>query len=480
MNVLLINTNRMKPPVAPIGLDYLADALDRAGHVPRLLDLCFADDVATAIARALVGYEPDAVGISIRNTDDCYLSSQRFFLPEIRDVVRQVRNRTRAPVVLGGVGYSVAPGAALDFCAADYGIAGPGEDAFCALLEALSIRTNPAAVPGLVRREGNRIRQNPPAGFSAEPASPIAGPRTRTWVDNARYFTEGGQAGIETKRGCAAGCIYCADPVAHGRHVRLRAPSDVVAELRALLAQGVDHFHTCDSEFNLPALHALAVCHAIVAAGLGNRLRWYAYCAPSPFDERIALEFLRAGCAGINFGVDHGSGTMLRRLGRHFTVADIERTANLCRRHRLPFMFDLLLGGPGETRETANETLRLMQRLEPDCVGLSVGVRVYAGTPLALEILGQGPIESNPNLHGSVTDNPDFLAPVFYLEHTLGPDFPQFVRDSVQGDPRFFLPEPSGANRNYNYNDNSTLVRAIAAGARGAYWDILRRLTRAT
>lgn len=42
MKILSVNSNRMKPAVAPIGLDYVADALIEAGHELRLLDLCFS------------------------------------------------------------------------------------------------------------------------------------------------------------------------------------------------------------------------------------------------------------------------------------------------------------------------------------------------------------------------------------------------------------------------------------------------------
>ena len=150
-----------------------------------------------------------------------------------------------------------------------------------------------------------------------------------------------------------------------------------------MLAQGIDHFHTCDSEFNLPAEHAREVCRAIIDAGLADRIRWYAYCAPKPFDDELAALFQRAGCAGINFGVDSGCDEMLRRLGRHFRTEDLASTAQSCRRHGIPFMFDLLLGGPGETRETLRQTIEFMRRIEPDCVGLAIGMRVYEGTPMA-------------------------------------------------------------------------------------------------
>lgn len=472
MKVLLVNPNRMKPAIAPIGLDYLADSLAAAGHVPRLLDLCFSEDLAADIRAAFGEFAPDVIGVTVRNTDDCYCSSQAFFLPEIRTIVHHLRVDSDAPIVLGGAGYAVAPEAVLEWCAADFGIAGEGEQALVALLAALGDRAGLARVPNLLYREHGVVRRNPSvaADLAALP------PRRRVLPDNALYFRRGGQAGFETKRGCPMRCVYCADPVSKGRTSRLLPPAAVVAELGALVAQGIDHFHTCDCEFNLPAGHAREVCRALIDAGLGDRIRWYAYCAPTPFDDELATLCKRAGCAGINFGADSGCDAMLRRLGRHFTAEDLARTAALCRRHGLPFMYDLLLGGPGETRETVRQTLDWMRRVEADCVGLSLGLRVYGGTPVARQIRAEGDPASNPNLHGAREDNPHFLKPVFYIAPGLGPDFPAYVRELVAGDPRFFLPEAGGENRNYNYNDNSVLVQAIERGARGAYWDILRRL----
>ncbi|MGC8990232.1 MAG: cobalamin-dependent protein, partial [Verrucomicrobiia bacterium] len=127
MRVLLINPNTIKPPVAPIGIDYMADTVVASGHQPLLLDLCFEPDVESAVRGQLESVSPGLIGITIRNTDDCYFSSRRFFLPEVRKLVRSLRSLSSAPVVLGGVGYSVAPAATLQFCGADFGIAGDGE-----------------------------------------------------------------------------------------------------------------------------------------------------------------------------------------------------------------------------------------------------------------------------------------------------------------------------------------------------------------
>ena len=50
MRVALVNTNRVKTPVAPIALDYLAEMLHLAGHEVQILDLCWAEDLDATIA----------------------------------------------------------------------------------------------------------------------------------------------------------------------------------------------------------------------------------------------------------------------------------------------------------------------------------------------------------------------------------------------------------------------------------------------
>jgi radical SAM superfamily enzyme YgiQ (UPF0313 family) len=471
MKILLVNTNRMKPAIAPIGLDYLADALVAAGHEPHLLDLCFSNDPVLDMDCFLRTFTPEAIGVTIRNTDDCYFDGQAFFLTEIKEIIGRLKQASDAPVVLGGVGFSVSPGSVLEYCGGDYGIAGDGELAWVDSLKTIYRPSELHRVPNLVYREGRRLCQNPrePVDLAQLP------PRRRALVDNARYFRQGGQAGFETKRGCPKSCIYCADPLSKGRTVRLMPPARVAEELAVLLDQGIDHFHTCDSEFNLPIEHAREVCEAIIDRGINGRIRWYAYCSPAPFDDALAALFKRSGGAGINFGVDSGCDEMLRRLGRHFTTEDLARAARSCRQHGIPCMFDLLLGGPGETRETIRQTIDFMRCLEVDCIGLSMGMRVYDGTAMAACVRAEGDPATNPNLFGAKQDNPGFLKPVFYFAPDLGVNLPAYVRGLVAGDRRFFLPAETDGNSNYNYNENTVLVQAIENGARGAYWDILRR-----
>jgi radical SAM superfamily enzyme YgiQ (UPF0313 family) len=296
---------------------------------------------------------------------------------------------------------------------------------------------------------------------------------SRGFVDNPRYLREGGMGGIETKRGCAQQCIYCADPLAKGRRYRLRPPSVVVDEIEVLLAQGVDHLHLCDSEFNLPYEHALGVCEEIIRRGLGERLAWYAYLSPVPFTGELAQLMAKAGCRGINFGVDHAADHMLKNLGKPFTGAELRETAAICRRLEIPFMYDLLLGGPGEDRKSLTTVISFMKEIGPSRVGISAGVRIYPGTRLA-EIALEDVRQGSASLRGAVTK--DFFAPIFYVSPSMGDELYPFIASLVKKDERFFFGGGDEAETNYNYNANNVLIEAIKRGYRGAFWDILRRM----
>ncbi len=98
MRILLINTNRMHPPIAPIGLEYVAAALQAAGHAPELLDLCFEHDPPGAIDNQLSGRRYDLIGLSFRKTDDCFYPGRDWFPPYLRDLVGRIREKRAAGV----------------------------------------------------------------------------------------------------------------------------------------------------------------------------------------------------------------------------------------------------------------------------------------------------------------------------------------------------------------------------------------------
>jgi radical SAM superfamily enzyme YgiQ (UPF0313 family) len=464
MQVALVNTNQIKPPIAPIGLDYLAEALYASGHSVEIFDPAAEETWEPALAQFFGKKNFGLVGVTLRNTDDCVFTSRQSFLDPFSQMVKSIRQHTDALIVVGGVGFSVMPEQILSLCGADAGIWGEGEFSFVELADRIEEKRGWLDLPNLICRHHDGWQRNP----SYNPPLEKLPPMNRGWIDNQRYFREGGQAGIETKRGCFHSCIYCADPVAKGKQIRTRPSPSVVDELERLLAQGIDHIHTCDSEFNLPEAHAQEVCQEIIRRRIGEKLRWYAYCAPVPFSAELSRVMRRAGCLGINFGADSGDAGMLQRLRRDFSPEDILNTVRWCKESGIAVMLDLLLGSPGETRESLFRTVELMRRADPDRVGVAVGVRVYPGTELADQVM-------RGELRKGLVGGKDSSEPLFFLEPQVAPFVFDLLDQLIGDDKRFFFFDPSRPEKNYNYNANQRLSEAIQKGYRGAYWDILRR-----
>ncbi len=183
----------------------------------------------------------------------------------------------------------------------------------------------------------------------------------------------------------------------------------------------------------------------------------------------------RAGCAGIDFTTDSACPAMLAAYGQPHTADDIAEAVRLCRQEGITVMLDLLLGGPGETPATLAESVAFFRQVGADAVGAQLGVRIYPGTPMAEAVAREGLDGHAPAIRRRYEGPLDFLWPTFYISEALGQRPAALVRDLIGGDGRFFPPtDEQTTTGDHNYNDNTLLVAAIAAGARGAYWDILR------
>src|SRR6476469_413375 len=163
--VLLVSTNRERQPypVVPNGLACVASALEAAGHTVSFLDLCFAREPLATAAGAAREFVPDIIGVSVRNIDNSDTIALRHYTPEARDVLRALRSAApKAKVIAGGAAFGVAPEALFRDLGVDYAVAGDGERASVALVEALSNGDQVEAMPGLVRDRSGVVAFTPP------------------------------------------------------------------------------------------------------------------------------------------------------------------------------------------------------------------------------------------------------------------------------------------------------------------------------
>ena len=163
----------------------------------------------------------------------------------------------------------------------------------------------------------------------------------------------------------------------------------------------------------------------------------------------------RSGCAGVNFGIDSLCDEQLLRLGRRHRLKDVAELVRILRQEELNFMFDLLVGGPGETEQTVTTTINKVKELDIPLTGISVGIRVYPNTPLGKAVAnGFG----NEGLHPSTAS---LYGPVFYLSPLLGNKPLDLVQRLVADDPRFLFLAAPADKESYNYADDDALCQLI-------------------
>ncbi len=404
--ILLVGSNTLSAPypVPPVGLCLVATALAPRWRV-RIHDP-LTDDAA--LAGVVEEFAPDYVGLGIRNIDDVVMEHGVSFVDDIRDrFARLLRRLTRAPLILGGSGFSIFPRELLAACDADYGVVGEGEAALPALLETLERGGDPLAVPGVVSpgRPLPRCAARP-VGLDGLPFAAID-----RWIDFAPY-RERGAYPIQTKRGCARRCLYCSYPQIEGRAFRRRSPESVVDEIQQVRERlGDVAFEFVDSVFNDPPGHAESICWEIAQRGLKARLRTMGVNPAQVTRELIDL-MAAAGFAQIDATPDSASPAMLKSLRKNFSLAELERTAAILRETKMPTMWFFLLGGPGETEGTIAETFAFIDRCvaPEDMVHISEGLRIYPQTGLCDTAVREGLVSPGESL----------LARRFYVSPVLG------------------------------------------------------------
>jgi radical SAM superfamily enzyme YgiQ (UPF0313 family) len=413
MRVLIISANRnaQPVPVLPAGACIVAEAAERAGHRVRLLDLMFRRHPEEALAAELRANPPDVVGLSVRNIDNNDVQEPVFFARELAGIVRAIRRRTDAPVVLGGAALGVMPGELLRLTGADFAVTGEGDRRFPELLENISRPEGIEKTAGVAWLKDGTLRTTPqsPPALSACPPSPDY----RRWIDLRAYVACMATVPLQTKLGCHFKCIYCTYGKIQGNAYRCFEPDSVAGAVEAHVSQGLRDVELVDNVFNSPYAHALAVCDSLARAQTGARLHSLEL-NPLLIDDGLLDAMEEAGFRSMGITAESASDRVLQGLGKGFSRDDVARAAEAVRRHRIPCLWIFMLGGPGETKDTVRETLRFAEHsIRPgDVAFFNAGVRIYPGTGLEQLARREGLLSLGRG---------GMLEPVFYLSPELDP-----------------------------------------------------------
>ncbi len=362
--VLFVNPACLDPRVTdndativPIGLYYLSALLIENGFGARILNLAALGTGNTSrgpavFADALKKESPGIIGFSVTTANrhqamDC-AQTAKTLLPE-------------SAVVFGGPAPTFMGSFFMEACPdIDFIVKGEGETACLELARALD-ETAPHTrqrldrlkeINGLLFRHENRILDTGPA-LEISDLDSLVHPST--------YFTF---QHLSMSRGCPGKCTFCGSPKFWGQsRVRFHSAQWFAHEIKTLAQKGVSHFFICDDTFTMDKDRVLEFCAILIESGLS--ITWNAISRVDYVDRDLLAAMRKAGCIQISFGVESGSAPIKKVLGKPVSNDTAARAFSLTKAAGILPRAYFIYGSPGETQQTIEESITLLNRLGP-------------------------------------------------------------------------------------------------------------------
>lgn len=448
MRALIISGSReiVHVMVPPIGEAYLAAYLINQGHEVILLDLTLSNDYKQDLTKAIDNFNPEVIGLSIRNVDSTTYPGNLFFYLPVKNVVQYIKELVEPdiPLVLGGAGFSIFSEEILKDLSHNLGVVGDGEYVFAEILKKIKNKEDPRKISkGICYLDKNgEYHQKPPwrVGNLDELPFPI-----RELMDNDAYLidplnkTGPVWGNIQTKRGCPMNCIYCSYRYIEGSNVRYRSPESIAEELDLIVNNyGLKNVFIVDSIFNLDYNHLKETCQEIINHNIDAN--WGANYVPSKQFLDLMPLMKESGAVHFATGIESLSEEMLNNMNKNRSPDEAILTSKRCIDLKIEQLIHMIVGGPGETLETVQASLNRLETIDSykgnlwqgdGDVIVFIGMRIYPHTPLQQIAEDEGIIKKGENL----------LKPKFYISPKIKDvDLYQIVREYGVANPRWMMP----------------------------------------
>jgi anaerobic magnesium-protoporphyrin IX monomethyl ester cyclase len=350
----------------PVSLPSIAGLLRAEGHEPRIIDASTPRVKPGNLLRDVRQLEPELIVVNV--STPTFESDMRW--------VDLLAASTRAHLTAIGVHVTATARETLGRSRLHSVVRGEPEWIVADLAACLAEGRPLESVRGLSFARGGQLVDNPDRGFEDDPdALP---PPARDLLDERDYFLpilNRPYTLVVPSRGCPHHCTYCTAPLYYGKRLRRRTPSRVVDEIESVARRGVvSDFVMWSDTFTLDRAFVLEICRELSARRLA--VRWMCNSRVDCIDPALARAMHRAGCRGISFGVESGVQQILDNVRKGTTVEQGATAIAVAREAGIQTLAHFILGLPGETRQTIDQTIAYAKRIDPDWA------QFYAATPL--------------------------------------------------------------------------------------------------
>ncbi len=385
MKVTLVNppyppNAHAHPPFIPLGIAYLGAIAEKEGHEVNVID-CQAEHLTVEAFQQRISKEtPDIVGVT--STTLLYNSAKG-----IMEAAKA--EHPNATTMIGGSHVTFWDENALNECPAiDVIVRREGELTFVELLKRLQEKRNFSGVLGTTfRGEDGKIMRNEDRPFLMD-LDALPSPAYHLLPIDAFHRMGKTIFPLVTSRGCVQWCDFCSTVRMFGRGYRVRNPHKVVDEMEMLNKKyGESQFTFYDDAFTINRNHTLELCADIKARGLN--VEWDCETRVDAVDKELLEKMHDAGCITVWYGVESGSAKILDKMHKKINREQVKDAFKISQKAGIMTIASAVIGFPGETEETAWETINFINSLNPDDIGCYIATP-YPGTPMYDEVVQNG------------------------------------------------------------------------------------------
>jgi anaerobic magnesium-protoporphyrin IX monomethyl ester cyclase len=366
-------------PFAILGLGYLAAVLEKNQYKVDVID-CEVLKLSFEEFRSELGKrKPNIVGLTC--TTLTYNSALK--LAKIaKEVVPECLT------FIGGPHVTFWDDKALEECPAlDVIVRREGEFTLLELVQKVEAGKGFGDVLGVTFRKDGKIVRNPDRPY-IEDLDALPFPARHLWpTERLREYED--ILYLAASRGCVFWCEFCATVRMHGRKFRMRSPKNIVDELEFLhKTYGVTNFTFCDDAFTVEPERTEELCRLILERNL--KVKWNCGTRVDMLTKELLVKMRDAGCISVWSGVESGSQKVLDAMHKGITTEQTERVYRWIRELGLKPVPNVILGFPGETKESAWKTIKFVEKISPDEVGFYNIATPFPGTPLYDQVKKNG------------------------------------------------------------------------------------------
>jgi anaerobic magnesium-protoporphyrin IX monomethyl ester cyclase len=382
--IALVNTPLLEgvahhPLFPPLGLAYMAAVLEQNDFEVKIFDCPVCEINHEKLKAEVDSFQPAIVGIgSMTQTIDSALKSARVAKEVCPD----------AKVLMGGPHATFADKQILtQEKAVDIIARGEGEETILELAKQSPELQKISEIKGITFRKDNQIIQAPNRPF-IQNLDALPRPAYK-YIPVEKYKINGRKLlPIISSRGCPFQCTFCLDSQMFGARFRARSPKNVLDEMEWLRDEyGAEGISFQDDTLTFDRKRALEICDGIIERKI--KLPWGCFSRVDVVTKEFLAKMSKAHCNEIGFGVESGCQKMLDAFKKKVTIEQCENAIKWAKEAGIFVTVSIIMGYPGETKETLQQTLDFVRRVEPDEVWLCHATP-FPGTELRALVESKG------------------------------------------------------------------------------------------